>query len=106
MSFGLAGSITGNLNYLKTLPKLQPHLYNFLFFSRFEPIHNILNLEEFEQILLNIFNYKASVNFYMFHGGGINLYMESDICRWNLHILSGLTWQNKPGKYVSLDRRL
>ena len=45
-----------------------PHLYNFLF-SRFEPIHNILNLEEFEQILLNIFNYKASVNFYMFHGG-------------------------------------
>ena len=35
----------------------------------FEPVHNILNLEEFEQILLNIFNYKASVNFYMFHGG-------------------------------------
>ena len=49
------------------LQRKLPNLYNFPF-SRFEPIHNILNLEEFEQILLNIFNYKASVNFYMFHG--------------------------------------
>ena len=35
----------------------------------FEPIHNTLSVNGFTEILTNIFNYNASVNFYMFHGG-------------------------------------
>jgi len=35
----------------------------------FEPNHNILSEEDFRDILGNIFNANASVNFYMFHGG-------------------------------------
>ncbi|XP_059086331.1 beta-galactosidase-1-like protein 2 isoform X1 [Tigriopus californicus] len=35
----------------------------------FEQVHNTLNLEDFTEILQNIFLYKGSVNFYMFHGG-------------------------------------
>merc|ERR1712106_816588 len=35
----------------------------------FEPNHNILSEEDFRDILGNIFNANASVNFFMFHGG-------------------------------------
>jgi len=57
------------LEYQPNRPILVSEFWPGWFDHWFEPIHNILNLEEFEQILLNIFNYKASVNFYMFHGG-------------------------------------
>jgi len=35
----------------------------------FEQLHNDLPVEDFREILGNIFSYNGSVNFYMFHGG-------------------------------------
>ena len=64
---------TENMDILLTLQPNKPILVSEFwpgwFDHWFEPVHNILNLEEFTEILTNIFNYKASVNFYMFHGG-------------------------------------
>ena len=57
------------LSYQPDRPILVSEFWPGWFDHWMEPVHNILNMVEFEQILTNIFEYKASVNFYMFHGG-------------------------------------
>ena len=57
------------LSYQPNRPILVSEFWPGWFDHWFEPIHNTLSLNGFTEILTNIFNYNASVNFYMFHGG-------------------------------------
>ena len=57
------------LSYQPNRPILVSEFWPGWFDHWFEPIHNTLSVNGFTEILTNIFNYNASVNFYMFHGG-------------------------------------
>ena len=57
------------LSYQPNRPILVSEFWPGWFDHWFEPIHNTLSVNGFTDILTNIFNYNASVNFYMFHGG-------------------------------------
>jgi hypothetical protein len=68
VSFGLDG-LTIGLSLFTTPLALKVSFLNFCFASIFLMIVLIDQFTEFEDILHNIFTYRGSVNFYMFHGG-------------------------------------
>ena len=87
------------LEYQPNRPILVSEFWPGWFDHWFEPIHNILNLEEFEQILLNIFNYKGTIhNQRLLWGEGKGAFKNGNDKR-NYHALEELRIKSSDSKF-------